>query len=473
MQLPSTGPTRRQFLSQSTSAAALLGLNSAFRLADGLASDDDVLFLTPNSLGYDRAATPFNKRIKTRPALLAACQNEAGVTRAVRHAIEHNLRIAIKSGGHSFEGLSLNADGLVIDVSAMNEQQLDGTHYTAGPGVQLAHAYDYLLPRGRLLPMGSCGTVGLSGLTLGGGYGLFARRYGLTCDHLTGVRMIDGTGKLRDSQHEEGLLWACRGGGNGNFGIITQMRFETHAAPSHLPRHRIKFRSLSAKSAASLCERWFQQTQKLPTDAFSAFILNRSMLTVLITYFEKASASSVQAVADAIAGTAGESAPPAKELLAPAVRRYYGAESPLHFKNVSAGFYRGFADLQNGIVDVFQHILDGRGMVFQINTLGGAIADPAKVQTAAYPHRAYPYLGELQCYWEQDSQTNNRVAQVNAVQQQLKAMGINRHYRNYPSLELDDWSTAYFGRKTYIELRACKRIYDPHDRIGHAQSITV
>ena len=78
-------------------------------------------------------------------------------------------------------------------------------------------------------------------------------------------------------------------------------------------------------------------------------------------------------------------------------------------------------------------------MVFQINTLGGAIADPAKVQTAAYPHRAYPYLGELQCYWEQDSQTNNRVAQVNAVQQQLKAMGINRHYRNYPSLELDDW----------------------------------
>ena len=468
-----TYATRRRFLEQAGACAALLGLNPSFALALEPATDADVAFLTPASRGYDAAATPFNKRIKTRPALIAVCQSEAGVVKAVQHAIANNLRITVKSGGHSFEGLSLNADGLVIDLSAMNSQRLTDQRYTAGPGVKLAQAYDFLLPRGRLLPMGSCGTVGLGGLTLGGGYGLFARQYGLTCDHLTAVRMVDGNGKLRDSDNDPQLLWACRGGGNGNFGIITQMRLSTQPAPTHLPRQRIKFRALTADVAASLCERWFTQTAMLPNDAFSAFVLNGSTLTVLITYFESSSDKSVQAIANAIAGKEGEAAKPANEPIARAVQRYYGAESPLHFKNVSAGYYKGFNNLRNGIVDIFKDVIAGKGLIFQINTLGGAIADPTRYDTAAYPHRDYAYLGELQCYWETDSQTDDRVAQVNAIQKQLQAMGIDRHYRNYPSLDLTDWADAYYGQATYARLQACKQNYDPHDRIGHAQSVRV
>lgn len=450
-----------------------MGLCPGFALAAQPGSDRDVAFLTPTSDGFTRAATPFNKRIKTRPALIATCRSEAGVARAVRYAIDQDLRIAVKSGGHSFEGLSLNADGLVIDVSQMDGQQLEGEAYTAGPGVKLGQAYAYLLPRRRLLPMGSCGTVGLSGLTLGGGYGMFSRKYGLTCDHLTGVRMVDGTGRVHDSKNDAGLLWACRGGGNGNFGVITQLRYDTRPAPTHLPRHRIKFRSLTAATAASLCERWFAHSAKLPDDAFSAFVLNGSTLTVLITYFDPVSRDAVQRIADAIAVGGGESARPANEPIARAVQRYYGAESPLHFKNVSAGYYHGFDDLRVGIQDVFQSVIDGRGLIFQINTLGGAIADSARQNAAAYPHRAYPWLGELQCYWESDGQTRHRNAQVNVVQKQLQEMGIRRHYRNYPSLELEDWAASYYGREVYAGLQACKRAYDPADRIGHAQSVRV
>ena len=466
--------TRREFVRRATAAAAgFAGLvhDPRWAQASKPASDDAVTFLTPASPGYASSATPFNRRIKTRPALIAICRTEAGAARAVRYAADHNLRIAVKSGGHSFEGLSLNADGIVIDVSAMDDQQLADEAYTAGPGVKLAQAYDFLLPRGRLLPMGSCGTVGLSGLTLGGGYGMFSRQYGLTCDQLTGIRMVDGNGQIRDSSDDDGLLWACRGGGNGNFGVITQMRFKTQIAPERLPRQRIKFRGLSAGRAASLCERWFEQTAELPTDAFSAFVLNGSTLTVLITHFAPENRARIQGITDTIAGSEGVVAKPANERLARAVQRYYGAEKPLHFKNVSAGYYESFDDLRDRITAVFQSVIDGAGLIFQINTLGGAIADPALQQAAAYPHRAYPWLGELQCYWDRDSQTDQRVAQVNALQRQLHGMGIRRHYRNYPSLELEDWADAYYGREAHAALQACKRAYDPDDRIGHAQSV--
>lgn len=450
-----------------------MGLYPAWAIAAGPISDADVAYLSPRHEGYRQSATPFNKRIKTQPSLIAVCMSESGVAKAVRFAISKDLRIAVKSGGHSFEGLSLNSDGLVIDVSQMNGQQLDGTRYTAGPGVKLKQAYEFLLPRRRIVPTGSCGSVGLSGLTLGGGYGMFSRKYGLTCDNLVGVRMIDGKGQLRDSDHDPALLWACRGGGNGNFGVITQMRYDTHPAPTHLPRQRIKFHSLSVDHAAALCERWFLETAKLPNDAFSAFVLNGSTLTILITSFEQASRDKIQRVTDALAVGASSVAKPANEVIEKGVTRYYGADKPLHFKNVSAGYYNGFDDLRDGISQVFESIVNGRGLIFQINTLGGAIADPRKKLSAAYPHRMLPYLGELQSYWDKDSQTDDRVAQVNRVQTQLRAMGIDRHYRNYPSLEIKDWSAAYYSKPVYGELQKCKAVYDPLDRIGHAQSIKV
>lgn len=467
---------RRQFVAKSTAAAAGAALlsrypSALFAVQPG--SDTGVAFLKPTSDGYARSATVFNKRIKTQPALIAACTSEAGVAKAVRYAIDHDLRIAVKSGGHCFEGECLNSDGLVIDVALMNQQTLNGQTYTAGPGVKLAQAYEFLLPKGRLLPAGSCGTVGLSGLTLGGGYGLFARRYGLTCDHLTNVRMIDGNGDLRDSADDPALLWSCRGGGNGNFGIVTQMRFTTRPAPTHLPRHRLKFHGLDANRAAELCERWFTQAQRLPDDAFSAFVLNGSTLTVLITSFDPQSKAKVKAVADAIAVGASTVAKHANEPIARAVTRYYGAKNPLHFKNASAGYYKGFADLTPGIEDVFQSVIAGSGLLFQINTLGGTIADPALQKTAAYPHRAYPFLGELQCYWDNDRQTQGRVASVNAIQKQLRDMGIDKHYRNYPSTEIENPSIAYYGKTHHEYLQRCKQAYDPSDRIGGAQRVRV
>src|SRR5690606_14140152 len=100
------------------------------------------------------------------------------------------------------------------------------------PACLLQEIYASFLPKNRIIPAGSCGTVGIAGLALGGGYGFFSRKYGLTCDHLTRIKLVDGNGKIQDSDGNPKLLWACRGGGNGNFGVVTEMEFKTHPAPS-------------------------------------------------------------------------------------------------------------------------------------------------------------------------------------------------------------------------------------------------
>lgn len=462
---------RRDFLTLSAVQIAALCHFPGTVVAEVQGPSDDVVWLTPDDRAYASHATPFNRRIKTRPRLIAACLTERGVVQAVRYANEHDLPVAVKAGGHCFEGFSLNGDGLVIDVSQLKDQQADDQHYYAGAGVKLSEAYDFLLPRGRIVPMGSCGSVGLAGLTLGGGYGMFSRKFGLACDNLICVRMVDGQGQVRDSRTEPDLLWACRGGGNGNFGVVTGLWYTHHPAPTHLPRERIRFRNLDADMAAALCERWFTQSAKLPDDAFSAFVLNGSTLTVLITWFDPASRDPVKSVTTAMAEGADSIAAPASEPIARAVTRYYGASAPLHFKNVSAGYYRGYDDLRDGLRQVFAAIIAGPGLIFQINTLGGAIADPRQEPLAAYPHRDAPYLGELQCYWHHDSQTPDRIARVQTVQDQLRAMGIDRHYRNYPSAELQNWAAAYYSQPKLAQLRAYKQRYDPANRFRHPQSI--
>ena len=123
---------------------------------------------------------------------------------------------------------------------------------------------DYLSPLGRLLPSGSCGGVGLSGLTLGGGYGFFARQHDLTCDFLKYVRAVTNEGVVINSDDVSELLWACRGGGNGHFGIITSMHFSTVKLPPTFTTQKFRAYNLNSKRAAKLIAEWFNVVSQLP-----------------------------------------------------------------------------------------------------------------------------------------------------------------------------------------------------------------
>lgn len=426
-------------------------------------------YLTPQSPGYEAARRPFNSTILLRPALIAPCRTEGEVAAAVKRAISENLPIAIKSGGHGFHGDSLNDGGLVIELSGMVSRSFESAtgHFTAGPGLKLRDVYEWLGERKRLLPAGSCGTVGLSGLTLGGGYGLFAREFGLTCDHLLQVRLIDGEGNLRDSRDEPELLWACRGGGNGNFGVVTSLVFETRPLPPQFATQRFTLKPADSAAAARTLMQWFEVADALPEPCFSAVVLNESQITVLLTSTRPAAGTGFQQVVKALARQGYHTKGPVAKALVPSIKRFEGQDGPLPFDNVSAGFYRGAGDLSGIAPAICETVRATPGLIFQVNTLGGAIARAAD---SAYPHRAYPYLGELQAYWEKGGIPAKLQAGHAEVRRLLEQAGVRRHYRNYPDPRLTGWEQAYFDT-AYPRLQALKAKLDPHDRFRHPQSV--
>ncbi|MDQ2687018.1 MAG: FAD-binding oxidoreductase, partial [Armatimonadota bacterium] len=220
---------RREFL-QLGLAAALGALGEP----GACAATPDVAHLggrvvLPGQPGYDAARQDHNARIVRAPAAVVFCRNAADIAGAVGWARRNHVPLRVRCGGHSYEGYSLVDDGLVIDVSALNRVHLDAAGQTArvGAGVRLLDLYEALWPHRVTVPGGSCATVGIAGLTLGGGYGLLARRFGLTCDHLNAAEMVlaDGSVVRADAQNHADLLWACRGGGGGSFGIATEFTF--------------------------------------------------------------------------------------------------------------------------------------------------------------------------------------------------------------------------------------------------------
>ena len=470
--------TRRTFLRNSL--AATTGLltdvwgarateKSAFIKASSKTSVEPVTFLTPDAPDYAAARKVYNAAVLAQPKIIASCSSEAGVQQAVERARTENWPIAVKAGGHSFEGFCLNETGLVVNVSRMRQMQFDSRTgmLTAGAGCRVEDVHQFLLGQGRFLPVGSCGTVGLAGLTLGGGYGMFSRKFGLTCDHLRRVRMVDGNGAIRDSKDDPDLLWGSRGGGNGHFGIVTEMMFQTHPVPGKFSAWKFRIYKLDATRAASLLETWFEASADLPNDSFSAWVMNGSQVTILVTTTGSQEQKGVLAFRRRLAPLSKKTTSAGPAPLLRALTWYYGDDAPVYFKNASAGYYNGVSDIQPALPGIFEQVLTVPGLVFQINTMGGAIS--AEVDSA-YPHRAYPFLGESQAYWESPDHGAKLKEAAERMRTSIEEAGIKHHYANYPDLGFNDWPAAYYGGN-YPRLQQLKQRYDPENRFQHPQSI--
>jgi FAD/FMN-containing dehydrogenase len=471
--------TRRSFLRTSLAAAtAILAdasslVGSERPMISKSSSEqfiDGVKFLTPDATDYATARMVYNAGILTRPKVIASCASESGVQHALERANAENWPVAVKAGGHSFEGFCLNDDGLVVNVSPMREMRLDPKTgiFTAGAGCRLEEVNQFLLARGRFLPAGSCRTVGLAGLTLGGGYGMLARKWGLTCDHLRRIKMVDGTGIIRDSNEETDLLWAARGGGNGHFGIVTELTFNTRVAPSQFSSWKFRTYRLDAKRATASLESWFDATSDLPNEAFSAWIMNGSQVTVLVTTIGSREQKGLMNFRRRMGELSKKTTSGGPTSLKRALSWYYGDSGPVYFKNASAGYYKKMAAIAPALPGIFEEVLSVPGLIFQINTLGGAISNDVE---GVYPHRAYPYLGESQAYWESPSHAATLQEAAGRMRDRIAQAGITRHYANYPDLAFTDWPTAYYGAENYARLQQLKQRYDPGNRIHHPQSV--
>ena len=185
----------------------------------------------PDGENYDDARSVWNSMIDRYPTMIAQCAGVADVITSVNFAREHDLRIAVRAGGHNAAGNAVCDDGLVIDLSPMKSVRVDPNAETARvePGVTLGELDAETQAFGLVAPAGVVSTTGVAGLTLGGGWGWLSRRFGLTIDNLRSADVVTAGGKLVHASENENrdLFWGIRGGG-GNFGIVTSFEFDLH-----------------------------------------------------------------------------------------------------------------------------------------------------------------------------------------------------------------------------------------------------
>jgi FAD/FMN-containing dehydrogenase len=203
----------------------------AVSAVEGLAGAVQGRVVERGDADYDESRVLYNAMIDKHPAAIAYCIDEKDVAAAIGFARKRGLRIAIRCGGHNGGGLGSVDDGLVIDLSPMNQVTVDpaARMVRVQGGVKLKDVDAATHPHGLAVPVGILGTTGVGGLTLGGGIGHLSRGYGLTIDNLVSATVVlaDGSVVQTDEEHEPDLFWAIRGGG-GNFGVVTSFSFRCH-----------------------------------------------------------------------------------------------------------------------------------------------------------------------------------------------------------------------------------------------------
>jgi FAD/FMN-containing dehydrogenase len=459
-----------------------------------LARDLSGSLVRPGEADYTTAKRLFDPRFDyLRPAGIAYCDSPHDVSTCLAFVRKYGVPVAARSGGHSYAGWS-STSGLIVDVTRMAGVSVSGGTATVGAGTRLIDFYNGLAARGRAVPGGSCPTVGIAGLTLGGGVGVVSRAYGLTSDNVTSMQIVTANGQLRtaNSGSNSDLYWACRGGGGGNFGVVTSFTFTTHPAGEVI----LFFLSWPWSQAARVIAGWQSWAPHAPDALWSNLHLaaapGGSVPSIQVggTYLGGVGEASVELEKLYSAVGSDPSSPflettswlhamlveagcadlnvnechlptqnPAGELS----RASEYAKSDFFTRPLSS---QGIGTLLSG-VESLQRVDGAAGGVGGIafDALGGAVNRVAPGATA-YVHRNALFQAQYTTGWTVGAASAG-VARQHAWQrsfwQSMRPYASGQAYQNYVDPDLTNWRQAYYGAN-YTRLTQVKAAYDP-DRV--------
>jgi FAD/FMN-containing dehydrogenase len=448
--------------------------------------------------GYDEASLLFDPRFDhVRPAAVATVATDQDVVHCLDFSQQFDLPVAIRSGGHSYIGAS-TGPGLVIDVRGLNEIEVGDGTATIGAGAALIDVYSVLAAHNVAIPAGSCPSVGLSGLALGGGVGVVTRKYGLTCDRIVGANIVTADGRTitATADHNSDLYWALRGGG-GNFGVVTSLTFQTH--PTVPLSHAFLVWPWAA--AAKVVSAWQTFAVAAPRELWSA--------CHILAPDSKAAGPNVSVVAVHV-GPSGELAAHLDTLVgaistAPTTRStnddsyaatmlleagcadltlaqcHVGAESAggtlprAAFLGASDYFRRPIpaAGITAMVAAVEQRAADpnlSNGGV-SLDVLGGAVDDLAADATA-YVHRGALFNAQYTAGWQGggNGPLARNQASLASIRGSLHPYGTGQAYQNYADTSLTDPQQAYYATNL-PRLIEVKQTYDPTNVFAQPQGI--
>lgn len=434
--------------------------------------------LRPGSPHYANASVISNVRYaEVRPQAIARAVVEEDVVACVRFAARSALPFTVRCGGHSYAGYSTNT-GLVCDVRRLDTISLaaDRRSVTVGAGVLAIDLITALAAHGLAVPTGSCPTVGISGLALGGGVGFAARAMGATCDAVLAVRIVTADGRVRvaDPATNPDLLWACRGGGGGNFGAVTALTLATHPVSTAA----YGFCDFPWSQAAAALAAWQGVAPHGPDNLYLICALETGTSAPQVRVFGQllgGSEAALRAAMAPITAVAGASLSTGSGTYLDLQRMWAGCAGetaaacrtiqPASFAARSAYVARPLAPAGAGaIVNAIEQRQTaglGSGAVL-LDPYGGALNRVAPDATA-FVHRDQLYSAQTLAYWGSDGEGAAANTWLDGLASDLRPHTSGQAYQNYIDPGLHGWEQAYYAANL-PRLRAVKRTWDP-DRV--------
>ena len=432
--------------------------------------------------GYDAARQVYSSRVGTQPFAIVYAESARDVRRTILWARRHDLRIAPRSGGHSYAGYSLSP-GVVVDVSRLDKIAVGSGQATVGAGARLYDVYATLAAHGVTVPAGSCPTVGIAGLALGGGHGYSARKLGLTCDSLREVRIVTADGKAlaaNAKQHSD-LFWACRGGGGGNFGIATSFIFRTHPV-GDVATYTCSWPWARAKQVIQGWQAWAPHA---PAELMCLLDLTSGSGSPNVTSGGQFFGSEAQLrtlLSQLFAATGQPSGLTVRTRSFMDAQRLWAncrdapsCKAPAHATFKAKSDYANKA-LSGTAIDVLvrameSHQVDSRlgGAAVLLDAYGGRVNRVPKSATA-FVHRDALFSLQYIASWGSSTVEQANLAWIRKLYADMRPYVSGFAYQNYIDPELATWKHAYYGTNL-PRLARVKRKYDPKNVFRFAQSI--